>query len=245
MNPIHQDVPPTNIGAPERAEDFPSVPRTGNFDRNLLIGFLVGGGCKLRWNADNWEIFAMIKKLCARVRDAESPQAQVALPNTTTPMNPIDYSHLSPADASTLFQSKVDLIQRQQGCDLMTAWKRAELEFPELYKRVEAGTGKAGITAAQALANEKALNAVPVAGPQLKTLLGLPADADDEEVKAAWRANKGQSVERDSKAILAAMRAVWSGRLYADPEKRNASYFSTLVGNKLRERFPILWQAAG
>lgn len=242
--------PTETLPAEQKPLDFEKQFADGpTISKHLLLGWLIGHGVNLPWSATNGQIFAGIKKACQRAFPAEPgpnpADATVLANNISDPMNQLDLSKLTPEQAGELFLMRCEEIVKATGCTLERATERAKLLHADLYARVNARAdrpaGISGIEKEMALANAQTS---PVFGPQNKTLLGLPADADPEECAAAFRGNGGVMSPRNSKAIWDALRSLMSGRMTADHGGNPPSYIDALIDNKMRERYPLLAQAA-
>ncbi|MFO1487846.1 MAG: hypothetical protein U1F65_05150 [Verrucomicrobiota bacterium] len=152
---------------------------------------------------------------------------------------------LTPAQANDLFLAEVSRIERETGTDYATAFARAKLLNKRLFEqigtdRVVTGSSVYTSKGGQMVLVEKDGKPVslgndstpPIFGPQIKTLLGLPADADQTECEVAWRANGGTASPRKDEFIWRALSGLMEGRAGG---KANA-----LTKNQMAERYPLL-----
>lgn len=160
-----------------------------------------------------------------------------------------DYSKLSPADARSLLLSETTLIERGEGLGYSDALSQARLRNPKLVAALGSDvvvTNNNNIQVSNPLALSNAsfpLSPNTFTSAQ-NTQLGLSEDADTDESKAAYDANKGFTSPRDSKAIWRALTALWSGRQASVLRThRMDSRFSS--GMAVAKRHPALARESG
>lgn len=162
-------------------------------------------------------------------------------PENTTVNRPPDHpseqiAKLTPAQAQDLFQMKVAEIQKTSGCDYVTAFNRAKILNQQLFAQIGEDKGVSTPERIKAdsftLGNTSEIPPFPVFNPPTKTLLGLPADADQTEYETAWRATRGITTPRDSQAIWKMLSALWGGRKSGEPK--------LMIERFMKERFPLL-----
>jgi hypothetical protein len=151
------------------------------------------------------------------------------IPGGTVPeaKHPNNVNPPSPQEATDLFAMKVEEIEHAYKCDYQTAFARAKLQNKDLVEAMAAGNKKEKDLV---LGNDTP--PVPVFGVQTKTMLGLPADADEQECEVAWQATHGVTTPRDNQAIWKMLSALWQGRKADQPR--------LMVERFMKERFPLL-----
>jgi len=237
---------------PQTLTDFAAtIPDELNFvdgptiNKNLLVGWLIGHGANLPFSATAGQVFGAIKRLAERAKQAEAVGSaalanSTANPNMNTPG--LDVSQLTRSEASELFAMHVEEIQKATGCDYNTAVNRAKILHKPLVARMN--DASAPLTAprqpspAESTALANAISPAPVFAPQIKMLLGLPADATDQECNVAWTATKGILTPRASQAIWRLLSALMRGQMGA--ERGGGSVSDASVELKMKERYPQL-----
>lgn len=224
-----------------------SFPDSATISKPVLVGWLVGKGGRLPFDATVQDVFDHLNRLAElakKGRQAETqPGGASALANTANAMPEIDYSTLNPHEAGQLFYNYAAEIARNTGCTEDVARLRVKFEKPELFKRMNAPVVVAPLRSSKDVALENiGIPPLPVFGPQMKALLALPGDADAQECEAAWRATKGQTTPPDFKAIWKNLFALMSGGMSSEYAGSGRADRPTAGAVELRmnQRYPAL-----
>jgi hypothetical protein len=145
--------------------------------------------------------------------------------DTSTPTEP-DISKVTPEQAGRMLSDRAAQLEKSGRGSYEQCFASAKLLRPDLVARMsETSKAAAGNVA---LSND--LPSEPAPNPQNKALLGLPADATQDEFSAAWKATRGITSPRNSVAIFSALVSLMMGK---DANR-------TAATSRARERYPLL-----
>jgi hypothetical protein len=148
--------------------------------------------------------------------------------NAATPTE-FDISQVTPEQAGRMLNDRAEQVERNGRGSYEQCFASAKLLRPDLVARMsEANNTSKAAAANVALSND--LPSEPVANPQNKMLLGLPADATSDEFSTAWKATRGFTSPRNSLAIFSALVSLMMGK---DVNRTTAT-------SRARERYPLL-----